>query len=68
MIKGRKPKSFVKEGCKHIENGFPKIKEDPKANVMSIKNTNLVGGIVICEPKESEMEGINNVTIKNNDD
>ncbi|KEH41502.1 hypothetical protein MTR_1g051655 [Medicago truncatula] len=35
---------------------------------MSIKKTNLVGGIVICEPKESEMEGINNVSINNNDD
>jgi len=67
-IKGRKPKSSVEEGCKHIENGFPKIKEGPKANVMSIKKTNLVGSIVICEPEESEMEGINNVSINNNDD
>ena len=67
-IKGRKPKLSVKEGCKHIENGFPKIKEGPKANVMSIKKTNLVGSVVICEPMESEMEGINNVSINNNDD
>ena len=67
-IKGRKPKSCVEEGCKHIENGFPKIKEGPKANVMSIKKTNLVDGIVICEPKESKMEDINNVSINNNDD
>jgi len=67
-IKGRKPKSSVEEGCKHIENGFSKIKEGPKANVMSIKKTNLVDGIVICEPKESEMEGINNISINNNDD
>jgi hypothetical protein len=56
----------VEEECKHIENGFPKIKDGPKANVMSIKKTNLVGGIVICEPKESEMEDINNVSINNN--
>jgi len=67
-IKGRKPKSFVEEGCKHIENRFPKRKEGPKANVMSLKKTNLVGDIVICEPKESEKEGINNVSINNNDD
>ncbi|KEH15327.1 hypothetical protein MTR_1352s0010 [Medicago truncatula] len=51
-IKGRKPKSSVEEGCKHIENGFPKIKEGTKANVMSIKKT-LV---------------INKVSINNNDD
>ncbi|RHN44357.1 hypothetical protein MtrunA17_Chr7g0218531 [Medicago truncatula] len=60
-IKGRKSKSSVEEGCKHIENRFPKTKKGPKANVMSIKKTNLVGSIVICEPKESEIEGINNV-------
>jgi len=35
---------------------------------MSIKKTNLVGSIVICEPKESEMEDIHNVSINNNDD
>jgi len=67
-MKGRKSKLFVEEGCKHVENGFSKIKDGPKANVMSIKKTNLVGGIVIFEPKESEMEGINNVSINNNDD
>jgi hypothetical protein len=48
-IKGRKPNSSVEEWCKHIENGFLKIKEGPKANVMSIKKTNLVA---VCEPKK----------------
>ena len=52
-IKGRKPKYSVEVGCKHIENGFPKIKEGPNENVMGIKKTNLVGSIVICEPKKS---------------
>ncbi|RHN44356.1 hypothetical protein MtrunA17_Chr7g0218521 [Medicago truncatula] len=35
---------------------------------MSIRKTNLVGDILICEPKESEIEGMNNVSINNSDD
>jgi len=36
--------------------------------VISIEKSNYVDIIVICEPKESEMEDINNVSINNNDD
>jgi len=66
--KGRKSKSCVDESCKHVEKVVPKIKEDPKANVASIKKANSVGGIVICEPNQSEAEGRKKFLINNNDE
>ncbi|RHN76642.1 hypothetical protein MtrunA17_Chr1g0146111 [Medicago truncatula] len=66
--RGRKSKSCVDESCKHVEKVVPKVKEDPKANVASIKKANTVGGIVICEPNQSEAKGMKNFLINNNDE
>jgi len=65
---GRKSKLCVDESSKHVEKVVPKIKEDPKGNVASIKKANSMGGIVICEPNQSEAKGMKNFLINNNDE
>lgn len=51
------------ERCKNAENLVIKTKEEPKVSDIE---SNLVGGIVISEPRKIEIEGMWNVT-NNND-
>ena len=51
------------ERCKNAENLVLKTKEEPKVSDIE---SNLVGSIVISEPRKIEIEGMRNVS-NNND-